>query len=354
VLGPLLLGGCALYPNLAPGTVKPITGQANLTPLQRARALREQKTQSPILQQENVIVPPLDEPPPSADYVVGPYDSIMFTVSGHPEYSGGGASGMAASRGSRVDGSGNVQLPYLGIVPVAGLTLPQIRARLQEKLKAYLQDPSVVVEMTDYKSQPLYLLGQLRMNGTQYMDRPLKVLQGMAMAGGYDPSANLRAARIIRNNKIIPVDLYELLTRADQTQNVWLKPGDAIFIPDNRDQVVFVFGAVRNSSPIPIPPKGLTLLQAISLAGLQTVGYNPKRAYIIRSHSATRGELLVVDVDRIMNGDAMPMMMAEGDIVYIPKTALTTWNEAIGEMLPTLSAFGAIMQPFVQLRYLSQ
>ena len=139
---------------------------------------------------------------------------------------------------------------------------------------------------------------------------------------------------------------------ADQTQNIWLKPGDTIFMPDNKNQTVFVFGVGKPGLSIPLPPSGLNLLQAIATAGLEKVAYHARRVHLIRSLSPTRGQIMVIDVEAIIQGDALPLELCEGDVIYIPKNGLTTWNEAVNEMLPSLQAFGAILTPFVQLKYL--
>jgi polysaccharide export outer membrane protein len=315
----------------------------------------------PIVGVENVTIPTLNEPQPPTDYVVGPNDSIFITVNNAPEYSPayspaysstGSATNSGQQRGSRVDGNGNIQIMTLGLVKVDGMTLPQIREHIQKLLKRYLKEPSVVVEMAEYKSSPLYLLGQFKNNGVFYMDRPYNVLQGLALGGGYDVSASPKSARIIRDKRVLPVDVYELLMNADQTQNVWLKPGDTIFMPDSKSHPVLVFGVGKAGTTIPMPPSGLNILQAIAISGLEEKGYHSERAYLIRSLSPTRGQLMVVDIDAIIQGDALPLQLCEGDVIYLPKSGLTSWNEAISEMLPTLQAFGAILTPFVQLKYL--
>lgn len=354
--------GCARNRDLVAGTVKDITGKGTAVPLKKPGVMKtyNSNTKNAIVELETVTIPPLKEQPPSPDYVVGPNDTLMVTVSGHPEYSPGimtssiGATGITGTqRGSRVDGSGHIQIPTLGLVRVGGLTLPQIRSHIQGLLMQYLQEPSLVVEVFEYKSHPLYILGQFKNAGVYYMDRPFNVLQGLAMGGGYDlASANPKAARIIRDKKVLPVDVYELLMRADQSQNIWLKPGDTIFMPDNKNQMVFVFGAGKTGMSIPLPSSGLNLLQAIAIAGFQEIGYHARRVFLIRSLSPTRGQLMVVDVDMIVSGDALPVELSEGDVIYIPKSAMTSWNEAVSEILPTLQAFGAIISPFVQLKYL--
>lgn len=351
----LLPAGCARHRDMVSGTVKDITEPTPGAPLKQpeAKMIYSANAKSPVVELENVTIPPLKEPPPPPDYIVGPNDKITVTVAGHPEFSPtttGGSTGT--QNGSRVDGSGYVQIPTLGLVRVAGLTLPQVRSHIQGLLMQYLHEPSVVVEVLEYNSHPLYILGQFKKTGVFYMDRPFNVLQGLALGGGYDPSANPKAARIIRNNRVIPVDVYELLMRADQSQNVWLRPGDTIFMPDNKNQMVFVFGAGKAGMTIALPSSGMNLLQAIAAAGFQEIGYHSRRVFLIRSLSATRGQLMVVDVDMMVRGDAMPLELCEGDVIYMPKSAMTSWNEAVSEILPTLQALGAIISPFVQLKYL--
>lgn len=354
-----LLNGCAQYRDLLPGTIKPITGEALTTPLQKAKAMRARKTESPVVEQENVTLLPLDEPAPPPEYIVGPNDVLFINVSGTAEFSSGSSSNLGRVQppsGSRVDGGGNIQLPYLGTVHVGGMTLQQIQASLMKLYLKYINEPWVVVEVGDYKSQPLYLLGQFRSSGTFYMDRPLNLLQGIALGNGYDlaPSADLSAARLIRHKKTMPVDIEALLSRGDQTQNVWLKPGDTLYIPDNRNRMVFVFGAVKKGGPVSIPPAGLTLTQAIATAELRDIGHDFRYIRIIRSLSATRGELMVVDFEKILRGDALTIPLKQGDIIYVPKSGLGNWNDALNEILPSLHTLSALLQPFVNIKYLSE
>jgi polysaccharide export outer membrane protein len=367
---PLLLTGCSRYRDMPPGTVKEIRGSGfegvGMTDLQKAKPGSGLQTTSPIVEVEIVTILPLAEPPPSPDYIVGPYDVLSVNVSGKPEFSSmastsGSSSSTAANlvtgsqaTGCRVDGNGNIQLPFVGTVHVWGMTLLEIQSRLLAIYPKYLNDPWVIVDVKEYRSHPLYLLGQFKNSGTFYMDRPLNLLQGIAMGSGYDASADLSAARLIRDNKTVPVDIDALLTRGDQTQNVWLKEGDTLYIPDTRNRLVFVFGAVKKAGPIAIPPGGLFLSQAIASADLRDTGYDLNYVRIIRSHSATRGELMVVDFEKIMRGDALPLALRNGDIVYVPKSNLGNWNDAITEILPSLQAFGAILSPFVQIKYLKQ
>lgn len=333
-----LLAGCASFTDLEPGTVLAVSG-------------------SPVLEREEVVVDTLPtEVATAVDYLVGPGDVLLVNVNGKPDLSSPGLAGGGSSRvaGSRVDGSGFIRLPLVGSVAVSGLSLDQIEGRLRQAFSAYLQEPWVVVEIAEYKSHPLYLLGQFKSAGTYYMDRPLTLLNGLALGGGMLDTANLRSARLIRDGLTAPVDIYQLLREGSLEQNVWLKAGDTIYVPDDKNQNVFVFGAVSKPGSVPMPNGRLSLSQALASAGIGETRGNTEHVRIIRSLSATRGELMVIDQNRIMRGESLPFPLTEGDIVYVPRSAVGNWNQAIQEILPSLQAVSAVLQPFVSIKYLSE
>jgi polysaccharide biosynthesis/export protein len=330
-----ITSGCAPYADLAPGAKREIV--------------------SPVVSREEVAVAALPaEAAPPKDYQIGAGDVLLVNVSGRPEFTLAASGTSGRTQGSRVDGAGMLHVPLVGPVPVAGLTLSQAELKLTALLRKYLQDPWVVVEVLEYKSLPIYLLGQFRASGTFYMDRPLTLLQGLALGNGFDPNANLKGARLTRDGKIVPIDFYTLLTNGDTRQNIWLKAGDSIYIPDSRNQLVFIFGAVKKPGSVAIPPGGLNLAQAIASAELRDAGFDFHHVRIIRSLSATHGELLVVDYDLVLRGEALPMRLNDGDIVYVPKSGFGTWNDVIADILPSLQTVSAVLQPFVSIKFLRQ
>jgi polysaccharide export outer membrane protein len=343
-LAACLISGCAGYIDLPAGTHSQVC--------------------SPIVEKKEVSVPALNaETAPPREYIIGVNDVLtvnsncpnVFSFTGVTAgLTGIGTNVPAQGQGSRVDSSGDIQLPRVGLIHVAGLTLNQARVKIRESLRKYVKNPWVVVEVAVFRSKPLYLLGQFKTPGTFYMDRPLNLIQGIADGGGFDITAYLRGARLIRNNKIMPVDIYDLLLNGNPKQNIWLKPGDTIFIPDNASQQVFVFGAVKKPGPVPMMQGGLNLAQAIGSAELRDTGFDFKHVRIIRSLSTTRGELLVVDFDKILRGEALPMPLMAGDIIYVPKSNIGAWNDALNEILPSLQAISAVLQPFVNIKFLSQ
>jgi polysaccharide biosynthesis/export protein len=343
--------GCARYPALPDGTVR-LMGSGG----------------SAVIEREEVTIPvqELKESPPE-DYLVGPTDVLLInttpnavavtmqlTAQSGPQ---AGTAPMPQSAGQlyKVDGSGFITIPLAGRLKVAGLSVGQIQEKLNTAIKKYVKEPGAIVEVSKPSSQPLYLIGAFKVPQVYYLDRPLTVIQGMALGGGPDMSAtagaNLRGARLVRDGKIVPVDIYEALMRGDIRYNVWLKGGDTIFIPGIGSTNVFVFGAVSRPGPIPIGNSMITLPQALTAAGFGDLSYD-SRIRIIRSLSLTRGELLVVDVDKVMRGESVPFVLNDGDVIYVPRGPIGNWNHALGEILPTLQAVSAVLQPIVQIQYL--
>lgn len=330
----VVLGGCSAYRDLHPGAVQEIAPPA-------------------VMESQSVEVPPLPATAPAGDYLVGAGDILFVNVDGRPEL---GSPVLAGSKlqGSRVDGQGRIRLPLVGSVAVAGLTLDQVQQRLSEAFSVYLKQPWVVVEVAEYRSQPINLLGQFKNPGTYYLDRPLTLIQGVALGGGLLDSANLRSARLLRGEQTQPVDIYQLLTSGSPGQNTWLQAGDTIYVPDDRNQNVFVFGAVKKPGPVPMPNGRLLLDAALASSGLDEIGGDQRYVRIIRSLSATKGQLLVVDLSRSLRGEALPFKLEEGDIIYVPRSGIGNWNQALNEMLPSLQAISAVLQPFVQVKFLQE
>jgi polysaccharide export outer membrane protein len=338
VVGLLTLSGCSGNEGLRSGLHKSITTPA-----------------SPVVEKVAITAPllPANPPPATLDYAVGIGDILSIFVYGRPDLSTGtNVVGAIGVRGSRVDGLGNIQLPLIGTVHVAGLTNSTIRDTVEERLRTYVQDPAVVVEIAEYRSMPIYLLGQFRAPGVYYLDRPMTFLQGITLGNGFDATANLRGVRLLRNNKIVPVDVYSLILDGRIEANVWLQAGDTVFLPDNRNQYIFVFGAVNKPGPVPMQQGRMNLLEAVASADPRSVGSEIQSVRIIRSLTTTSGELLVVDLAKIRRGESLPMPLQEGDVVYVPKSAFGTWNDVIAEILPSLQAVSALLQPFVSLKYL--
>jgi polysaccharide export outer membrane protein len=301
-------------------------------------------------------------------YRLGPGDTLLVAVYGHPELSiapfvAGPAFGSQGNHpvGLLVDNDGSVQLPLIGRVEVGGQTSAQVQEQLEQELAIYVKEPKVAVQLLFAGNIRYYLLGMFTNPGLKYSDRPLGLLEALSLGGTVDlEKASLRTAYIARKGKKLPIDFRRLILDGDLKQNIRLKTGDVVVVPDHQSDQAFVFGGFASSQPqggpVPFVNGNLNLLQALARVGFgQSERYQSdlSRVHVIRSEG-DHGELFVVDALAIMEGDAAPFALAPGDVIYVPPTALSGWNQALGMLLPSLQAIAGVLEPFVQLKYLQQ
>lgn len=294
-------------------------------------------------------------------YRVGPGDALLVAVYNHPELSiSSYSSSMSSGKGSGliIDNDGTIQFPLIGTVSVAGKTSDELRKFLERELAAYVQRPRVTVQVVFNGSIRYYMLGQFTQPGVKYSDRPLRLLEALTLGGTVNlPQANLRGAYVSRGGRKLPINFQRLLRSGDMSQNVPLQTGDVVFVPDNAGDRVFVFGGItgeRQGGAVPFLNGQLDILQALAQAGFgfrERVQGVLSETRVIRSEG-DRGELFVVDVERILAGEAANFMLLPGDVIFVPTTAITDWNLAIQQLLPTLQSASALLNPFVQLQYL--
>lgn len=300
-------------------------------------------------------------------YRVGAGDTLLVAVYGHPELSiapyTGSAIGEQGQRlsGLVVDNDGTIQFPLIGAVQVAGKTSAELKQFLEGELATYVKDPKVTVQVVFTGSIRYYLVGQFTNPGLKYSDRPVRLLQAISLGGSIQlESASLAMGYVARGKRRLPIDFRRLILDGDLRQNIKLVSGDVILIPNKSSEQAFVFGGAAGGTSrgmaVPFINGRLNLLQALAAAGF---GYRDNfqgrmsDVRVIRS-AGDHGDFFVIDAARMLAGEVGPFELSPGDVVYVPATALTNWNEALAQLLPSLQTVSGVLTPFVQIKYLSQ
>ncbi len=170
-------------------------------------------------------VPPAGSPTvDSSRYVIGADDSLQVTVWREPTLSG--------TFPVRPDGM--ISLVLAGDIPAAGMTPMQLGAAIAERLKKYIQDPSVSVVVTAVNSQRIFLVGEVGHVGPVMLTPGMTPLQAIAAAGGLSNFANSKHIYILRGvqgkQQKIPFN-YKQALKGDNKQIISLQPGDTIVVP---------------------------------------------------------------------------------------------------------------------------
>jgi polysaccharide biosynthesis/export protein len=248
----------------------------------------------------------------TADYVVGANDGLMVTVFDQPQLTGRYV----------VQADGTFTFPLLGRLQVGGLTLQAVENQLRERLsKGYLKEPQVGVSVDQYRSQQIFVMGEVRSPGSLQFTGSMTLIEALARAGSTTDRAGLEAV-IVRSPQegSVPADAatlaraqasndentmhinLETLQRGALSQNVMLRSGDTIFVP--RAESVFVSGQVNRPGEYVIRA-GMTVRQVLSLAGGATDRGSTRRIQIIRQVDGKETTVGADLQDKVKNGDTV-------------------------------------------------
>lgn len=174
------------------------------------------------------------------NYIVGPRDVITMTLYGSQE----------SSMELKVQPDGKVNVPYAGVMPLAGLTIEQATERMRQSLikNGYSTlstgDTKLMLTIAEFRSLQVTVIGA-RNSGNYVVPSIASVFHILHLAGGPNKRGTYREIEVIRKGKVVQrIDLYRFLVLGDNSQNINLKEHDVINIPIYANRVM-VRGEVK-------------------------------------------------------------------------------------------------------------
>jgi polysaccharide biosynthesis/export protein len=274
--------------------------------------------------------------PSDEKYRVGVEDQLRIFVDRHPE--------LTVS--VPVGPDGFISYPLIGNVQVAGLSREELRVKMTELLVKYYKKPVVSVVVEAYNSFKVAVLGEVGRPGLYVLKSEPTVMHAISMAEGPKDTASLSEAYLKKADcvDLIRLDLYSLLVKGDMTKNLELGPGDVIYIPQGTKNQFYILGEVTHAGVFPMKD-GLTLLEAIALAGSETDKALLRRISVVRKKEGkTDPDIYIVNAEKIMREGKLEfnMKIEPGDVIYVPKSAKPEWDR-IAPMLTTISTTHALV-----------
>jgi len=229
---------------------------------------------------------------------------------------------------------GKIRLPDLEPVEIQGLTLEEARQKIQNAFTGQIKDIQVFLSYNDRIERKVELAG-LVSQSTIPVDGRIRLFETLSLAK-VPPSANFFKSYVVRENRMLPVDIYKLLKQGDMSQNVVMRGGDKIYIAEPAASTLMVLGEVGQECTVPIPDGFMTLRQAIGEA--KGIPYTGNKSYI----QVIRGNILHPKIytltwDHVIHLPNDSMLLIPGDIVYVAATPITEWNRFISQLLPTFT-----------------
>ena len=228
-------------------------------------------------------------------------------------------------------------------VPVAGLTVDEMRAKLDRELGQYYRNVRTVVIPVEWRSKRYYLMGAVVDRGAYILDKPLTIIEAVARARGiatglYEHNtielADMKRAFIVRDQKRLPVDFERLFDHGDLTQNILVAPGDYIYFPSGTVNEVYLLGAVGTPGPLGLTAEN-TLVGVLTVRG----GFSPRafqqRVLVVRG-SLQKPQTFVVNLAAILAGREKDFVLQPKDIIYVSEKP---WQSAVDLLQLALNAY---------------
>ena len=241
-----------------------------------------------------------------ASYVLKPNDGIRVAVYEEPDLS------VAV----HILKTGQVSLPLIGSVQVAGLSVAAAAEKIRELYAAdYLVDPKVTLGVEEYAAEFISVLGAVSKPGQLAVPESghLDLASAIAAAGGLAPNADANGVRLVRASGTTSAFSMDAIGGA--SGRIQLAAGDRILVSESAfvGKTVTILGPVGRPGPLPFPINGkLDLVAAIAQAGGLTELANPKKLTINR-----KGSVIAVDYKEISQRGDRPFPLYPGDVITV-------------------------------------
>jgi len=276
------------------------------------------------------------------EYILGPADSISINLTDTDDL----------DNTYLIDQEGMIDLPFVGKVKLDGLTLNEAQNILVEVVKDFYKNPDLQINIEEFNSSKVYIVGAVRNQKTIKLDqKPIKLIEA-AIEANFNPSAQDKLfgtkGFLRRDNEVYKINLANAFRGTDEKENFYLKKDDVIFIDRNSD-AIHVFGEV-NKPGVYFPNIGYSLTELISTSGLNQITANAKKVYVIREKfdSFLEVDVFQLDIRNPVNLIAgRKFMLQSKDIVFVPPTEIVKWNRTISLLLPQTDLFNSY-NPIIQ------
>jgi protein involved in polysaccharide export with SLBB domain len=245
---------------------------------------------------------PLDRIPVPTNYVLGPGDELLIHVWGK----------IDLDTRVTVDRDGQIFVPTVGTLTVAGLRYEQLQSFLHSAIATLYKDFDLNVTLGQLRSIQVYVLGSARQPGVYTISSLSTLVNALFASGGPSATGSMRHIQLRRNDQAITdFDLYDLLRRGDKSHDVQLLPGDVIYIPPAGQQVAMI-GSVNEPGIYEIKSDE-TVASALADAGGATNLADQDRVLLerIENHEDRQAESFALD------DSGLKRTLRDGDLLRV-------------------------------------
>jgi polysaccharide export outer membrane protein len=262
------------------------------------------------------------------NYVLGPNDQILVRAPEAEEID---------NRPFRIDADGNINLPLIGHLHPAGMTLQELEADLVKRLREYIREPQVFVTVVQFRSEPVFFVGLFARPGIYPLQGNRTLLEMLSTAGNLLPNAD-RHVKVTRHEEYGPIPLPDAIVDPEKkistveislgslreninpAQNILLQPYDVVSV--GRAERVYVNGEVLRVGGQELGERdSISIAQVLSEAGGFNRDAKKGKVRILRPvENTSRRFMIEVDAAQLFEGKGIDVPLLPGDIVYVPRS----------------------------------
>ena len=279
-------------------------------------------------------------------YRIGPGDILDIRIFNKPQFN---------REGVRVDPRGMIRMPLIKEEIVAACqTENQLEARITELLKEFILEPQVTVQIKEYQSEPVAVLGAVRTPSRFQLQRRVRLLELLTFVNGPSDNAG-RTVQVVHAGRSLTcenssvardagsetaasaIDSYLLsdTLRSNEKSNPYVQPGDVVSIAV-ADQVWVIGNVVRPTAISLTEP--MTVSRAIAMAGGTAIDTKKSEIHIIRQTPGTTDKKeILVDLEAINHHKAEDVVLVANDIIDVPASGgKRLLRSLIGAVVPSV------------------
>jgi polysaccharide biosynthesis/export protein len=236
-----------------------------------------------------------------------------------------GLNDVETKRLVRVDPSGHISYLFIDPVHALGKTIDEVRREILAQIRNFYPHVLISISAVSLIGDQYIVMGEVYKPGTKQVYGEMKVLDALGAAGGFPMRtfrgqlveyADLDRAFLSRRGDYVPLDFNALIRRGDLSQNIYIRPGDYIYIPSLIHKQVFVLGEV-------LAPLAYSYLRTASLLeALTWAGGRTERAHediVVIRGSLACPSYFCINWHRLRSGCCPDFLLQPGDIVYVPR-----------------------------------
>jgi len=245
-------------------------------------------------------------------YPLGPGDVLQVEVYDLPEM----------KKEVTVDPEGFITLPVIDKLKVQGITINDLQRLLEDKLGEYIKDPQVNIQLREYGSRFVNVIGEVTNPRRIPLKRAFRLLDAVSEAGGFTQKSG--DVEVQRRNpdgslKKMVIKKDSLLSSGNGNDNIFVFDQDTVNVLPMSS--VYVSGQVKSPKSITYE-RNLTLLKAIALAGGFGDWANKDKIVILREKQEGGTETIKVDAEKIAKGKIDDIPLQPNDHIIVNERKL--------------------------------